>query len=101
MKFLRTNTREYKRLGRKKLRRWRNPRGRHNKIREHIRGKPAMPTIGFQKPKAKRIFYNVVKNLREIANSEKGSKVIIAHVGRKNREKLLAKAKEKGLEVLN
>jgi large subunit ribosomal protein L32e len=101
MKFLRTNTREYKRLGRKKLRRWRMPKGRHNKIREHVRGKPAMPTIGFQKPMGKKVFFKVVRNLKDIEKVGKGSEVIIAHVGKKNRERLLAKAKEKSIEVLN
>jgi large subunit ribosomal protein L32e len=101
LKFLRRNTREYKRLGRKKLKRWRMPRGRHNKIREHIRGKPMMPTIGFKKASSKQICIPVIQNLKELENVEKGQSIIIAHVGKRNRQIIAEKAKEKQLKVLN
>lgn len=102
-KFLRTNTRLYKRLGksRKKLRKWRRPRGRHNKLREKIRGKPARPVIGFKKPEKTKIKIEIISNLKELEALSKGEKIIIGSIGRKNKVKLREKAKEKGLEVVN
>jgi len=102
-KFLRTNTRLYKRLGalRKKSRKWRRPRGRHNKLREKIRGKPARPVIGFKKPEKERTRIIVIRNLKELERINKEEKVVIGKVGKKKKTELKEKAKEKGLEVLN
>lgn len=102
-KFLRTNTRLYKRLGalRKKSRKWRRPRGRHNKLREKIRGKSARPVIGFKKAEKVKIRIRIIKNLKELEASSKGERIIIGRIGKKNKTKLREKAKEKGLEVLN
>src|SRR3989344_3257219 len=48
--FLRRNTREYSRLGkgRSKLKKWRRPKGRDNKMRLKEKGKPRTVEIGYK-----------------------------------------------------
>ena len=101
MKFLRTSTKYYKRLGRKKKLKWRKPRGRHNKIRENIRGKQRKVNIGYGTKKEDRgkikgkipIF---IKNLREAEKIEKGNLVIISKIGKKKKKDIEEIVKEKG-----
>ena len=105
-KFLRTSTKYYKRLGRKKKQKWRRPRGRHNKIREGIRGKLRKVDVGFRKRKEERgkikgkilIF---IKNLKEIEKINKGDLVIIGRVGKKKRKYIEEIVKKRGGEILN
>ena len=100
-KPLRSNTKDYKKLGgtKKKLR-WRRPKGRHNKIREKIRGKVKMPAIGMKKPRVERKEV-LVRNLRDIEKVKKSEPVLIARVGKRKRKLIQEKAKEKGLKILN
>lgn len=102
MKFLRTNTREYKRLGkgRKKKQKWRRPRGRHNKIREKIRGKQVRPSIGFKKSKEVSKIKKI-SNLKELEKIKKGDEIIIAHIGKKKKKEIIEKAKEKSIKIIN
>ena len=37
--------------GRKKLLKWRRPKGRHSKMRKQRKGYPAIPTVGYKAPK--------------------------------------------------
>ncbi|MGD2073030.1 MAG: eL32 family ribosomal protein [Candidatus Thorarchaeota archaeon] len=107
-KFLRTGTRRYKRLGkgRKKLQRWRKPRGRDNKIREKRKGRARKVEIGYRTKKTERNKINgrlvmIVRNMKEADSVGKGDLIIMAKVGRKKREELGKKIKEKGGQILN
>lgn len=107
-KFLRTSMHQFNRLGsnKKKLRKWRRPRGRHSKVREHIRGKMAEPVIGFRTARNIRGTIRgkipiLIKNLKELENVGKESLIIIAKIGRKKRQELEKKAQEKGVEIFN
>ncbi|MBI5871709.1 50S ribosomal protein L32e [archaeon] len=104
--FLRTGSKRYKRLGRKKILKWRRPRGRHNKIRERKRSRPLRVQIGYRTRKDERNKINGksvsrIKNIMEIEKMNKGEAVIIGKVGKRKREIILNKAKEKGLVALN
>lgn len=104
-KFLRTGTRRYKRLGRKKIQRWRKPRGRHNKMREKRKGRPRKVEIGYRTSRKERGKINgkmpvFVKNLRDAEKVERDSLIIIAKVGKKKRGGLLEKIKERGGIIL-
>src|SRR3989344_5543124 len=46
--------------GRKKLLKWRRPKGRHSKMRKQRKGYPAIPTVGYKAPKKE---YGKIKNL--------------------------------------
>lgn len=108
MSFLRTGTRRYKRLGRtkRKLQRWRKPRGRHSKIRETKKSRPLKVDIGYGTQKSERgkvagkipVF---IANLAQAEKIAKGTLVIIARIGKKKRMEIEKKVREKGGEVLN
>ena len=105
-KFLRTGTRRYKRLGRKKLQRWRKPRGRDNKIREKRKGRARKVEIGYRTKKAERNKINgkiimIVRNIKDADSVGKGDLIIIAKVGKKKRGELEKKIQEKGGQILN
>ena len=83
-KFLRRFTSRYKRLGknRKKMQIWRRPKGRHNKMRERIRGYAGRPEVGMIKPaklRGKIMGLNpvIVKNLKDLKKVKSNEIVII------------------------
>lgn len=105
IKFLRTGTARYKRLGKgiKKKQRWRRARGRHNKIREGKKSTRRKVEIGFKgggkSKENKKII--LVRNLKEAGKVKKGELIIIGKVGRKKREQIEKKILEMGGGVLN
>jgi large subunit ribosomal protein L32e len=99
MSFLRTSTRYYKRLGRKKNLRWRKPRGRHNKIREGVKGKQRKVKIGFKT--SEKIKAILIRNMREAEKITKGQIVIIAKLGGRKRKDIEKKIAEMGGKILN
>jgi len=107
-KFLRTSMHQFNRLGsnKKKLRKWRRPRGRHSKVREHIRGKMTEPVIGFRTARNTRgtIYGKIpilVKNLKELESVGKENLIIIAKIGKRKRQEIEKQAQEKGIEIFN
>lgn len=108
VKFLRRSSDRYSKLGkgRKKKQKWRRPTGRDNKIRERRRGYSARVNIGYQKNKKDMykikgkipITINNVKDLEKVGKENIG---IIAHVGKKKREEIVKKAKEKKILLYN
>lgn len=98
-KFLRRNHDKYKRLGRKKLLKWRRPRGRHGKMREERRGYPGVPKIGMKNKQVLEIV--LIRNMAELGKIKKGQEVIIASIGKKKRQEILNKAKEMGIKITN
>jgi len=108
IKFLRRNTGDYSRLGRrrKKLQKWRKPKGRDNKMRLREKGYPRTVEIGYKQNDKVRGKIDgksvvVVKNVSELEKCGKDNLIIIARIGYKKREEIIKLAKEKGLEVTN
>lgn len=106
--FLRTETRRFSRLGktRKKLRKWRRPRGPHSKVRKHRFGYPASPAIGYKVQRSERGLVNgkmpvLVHNVQELSRVPKDSIVIIARVGARKKLELIKKADEMKLPIAN
>lgn len=90
----------------KKLRKWRAPKGRHNKIRLGRKGHISRPSIGWgsdNKFKGKIDNLNVVRveNISSLENVEKGFAIIIAKVGKKKREEIIKKASEMKIRIIN
>jgi large subunit ribosomal protein L32e len=89
--------------------RWRRPRGVDSKMRQSVKGWPKTVNVGYGGPKIAKFLHPsgykevLVHNLNEIEGLDKETQAIrIAHrVGGKKRMELLAKAKEKGLHILN
>jgi large subunit ribosomal protein L32e len=107
-RFLRSDTRRHLRLGknRRKLQKWRNPRGRHNKIRRQRRNYPLRVKIGYGSPRkvAGRIDNltpSLVHNVKELESLKKDSLVIIARVGAKKKLDIIKKAQELNLKIMN
>ncbi len=98
MKFLRTDTKHYKRLGRKKKRKWRKARGIHNKIRKEIRGKPKKVKIGYKKAKKEEIL--IIRSLRDVKKINSGQLVKLGRFGKKKREEIIKKINEIGGKIL-
>ena len=86
IKFIRRNWNRFSRLGmgRKKKQKWRNPTGRHNKIREKIRGHPAPVSIGYRQNKDARgkILEKKTVRVYNIKDLEKIGKNEIAIIGK-------------------
>jgi large subunit ribosomal protein L32e len=106
--FLRRNTGEYSRLGlrRKKLQKWRKPKGRDNKMRLRRKGVPKTVEVGYKqdsktrgKVDGKEIIE--VRSLKEIENVGKNKIVILGKVGMKKKIEMLEAAKKKGIKIKN
>lgn len=88
---------------------WRKPRGIDSKMRLGKKGKPARVKIGYRQPKVLRGLHPsglrevLVRNPREIEglNPSKQAIRLSSRLGRREREKLLLLAKERGIKVLN
>jgi len=106
--FLRRNTREYSKLGnkRKKLLKWRRPKGRDNKMRLKEKGRPRTVEIGYKqaletrgKIDGKDIF--MVQNIEDLKQVKKGSVINLGRMGSKKKLEMMKVVKEKELKVLN
>jgi large subunit ribosomal protein L32e len=103
--FLRQNWFRFKKLGEK----WRRPRGRHSKLRRHIKGKGFIPHPGYGSPRAVRGLHpSGLEEVRifnpsqlEGLDPNKHAVRIAAQVGMKKRIEIMKKASELGLRVLN
>ncbi len=107
-KFLRADTFRYSRLGKKrrKLLKWRKPRGKHNKIRLKRFGHPVQPGIGFGsqkniKGKISGMTAKLVHNASELSQLSKSDIAIIAQVGAKKKLDIIKKAQESGIQIAN
>ncbi|BAM69269.1 MULTISPECIES: 50S ribosomal protein L32e [unclassified Methanothermobacter] len=104
-KFKRQEYARYKKLGEK----WRRPRGKTSKMRRYEKGKPAMPAIGYRKPRDQRGLHPsgyediLVSSMRELEelNPEKQAARIASSVGARKKTLMLEKARELGIKVLN
>jgi ribosomal protein L32E len=108
IKFLRRNTERLLRLGkkRKKLQKWRTPKGRDNKMRLREKGYPATVEIGYKKSaktrgkiEGKEVL--LIGNVSELEKAGKNSVIILRKVGKKNKIEIAKKAKELNVKIKN
>ena len=103
--FKRQNWWKHKRLGEK----WRKPRGRDSMMRLGIKGKPPMVSVGYRKPKAHRGLHPsgleevLVHNLKELERVDLRKNIvrIASGVGKRLKTKILEKARERGIKIVN
>ncbi|MBS3091994.1 hypothetical protein J4466_01100 [Candidatus Pacearchaeota archaeon] len=107
-KFLRRNTTQYLRLGkkRKKVRKWQRPKGRHSKMRQKRKGYPVNVSIGFRKDSRTRDKINgkkvmLINNLEELKKANNESVLILGKIGGKKKIEAAKIAKEKNLNIIN
>ena len=89
-------------------RRWRFPRGKHSKVRQMHRGRPALPQVGYGSSKSVRGFVGgmksvLISNVKEMEkiNSEKEGIIISSNVSNKKKLDLLNLAIKNDIKVLN
>jgi len=107
-RFLRTDWMRHSKLGknRKRLQRWRKPKGRHNKIRKKRFSYPVSVRIGYKSNRKKSGLVNGLKplliyNLKDLDKAGKNSIIIIGKIGAKEKLEIIKKADEKSLKILN
>lgn len=107
-KFLRADTNRLFRLGKlkKKLQKWRRPRGKHNKLRLKRTGYPVQPGIGFRTPrksagKISTLVPVLVHNIKELEKLSKENIAIIAKIGAKKKLEVIKKAQELNIKLAN
>jgi ribosomal protein L32E len=107
-KFVRKESTKVSKLGfrRKKLIKWRRQKGKHNKIRQKMKGYTRRPTIGFGAKKENRYLINNLQPLLIFKESDlekiKANQIaIIAHTSKKNKIKIAKKAQEKNIKIKN
>ncbi|MBI3026800.1 50S ribosomal protein L32e [Candidatus Woesearchaeota archaeon] len=88
---------------------WRKPKGIHSKIRHSFKGRRKMPSPGYKSPRKVKCLHNsglkmiVVQSVDDLLNIKKENEgaVISKNVGMKKRLKILKKAKELDVNILN
>ena len=107
-RFVRADTFRLLRLGKKrrKLKKWRRPRGTHNKLRLKRVGHPALPTVGHRSPrkesgKISGLIPKLVHNVNELSKLDKNSIAIIARVGARKKLEIIKKAEEMKIKIIN
>ncbi len=109
MKFLRQDYMRHLKLGknRKKLQKWRRPKGIHSKMRRQRKGYPVSPSPGYKKSKAERNKINglipvLINNLKDLEKINKTSIAVLSRkIGAKKKIEIIKKAEEMKLKILN
>lgn len=107
-KFVRQESVRYSKLGkrRKKLQKWKRPKGRDSKMRLKRKSRPATVSVGYKNAKKesgkiKGLSPVLVHNLKELDKAGKNSIIIIAKIGAKKKMELIKSAEEKKIKILN
>ena len=107
-KFTRRDFKRYSKLGkrRKKLQKWRKPKGRDNKMREKRYGYPKVVSVGYKSPrkssgKIEGLNPVLICNTKDLEKMNKKSVVIIGRVGAKKKIEIIKKSVEMKLKILN
>ncbi|MEA3329770.1 MAG: eL32 family ribosomal protein [Nanoarchaeota archaeon] len=108
IKFLRRNTKSYSRLGRKrkKLQKWRKPKGRDNKMRLREKGYPRTVELGYKQSEDSRgkIGGKLIVKVENLAGFKKAGKdkiIILTKMGKKKKIGIAKFAKEQGIKIKN
>lgn len=107
-RFLRSDTMRHLRLGKKrrKLQKWRRPRGRHSKIRRKRFSYPVKVSIGYKSSKSTAGMLSsripvLVHSLRELETLTPRHVAVIARVGAKKKLGLIKRAQERKIALAN
>ena len=104
-KFRRQGSTYLKRLGKK----WRAPKGKQNKLRQHMKSKGNYPHPGYGSPKLLRFLHPsgfqeiMIRNLKDLekVNPEKQAVRIASAIGKKKKLQIMKVAEERKLKILN
>ena len=106
IKFLRRTWNRFSKLGkgRRKKQKWRNPTGRHNKMRAKERNYPRVVSIGYRTDRSDRERFNGMKkilvyNVKDLESVGKNEVALLGKIGTKKKIEVLKKAKEMKVNV--
>ena len=105
--FKRQDYMRHLKLGKKKSKvTWRQPKGRHSKMRQGMRGYPKTVSIGYKNKKSESgkissLTPVLVHNLKEAENFPKNSIAIIARIGAKKKFEIIKILNENKIKILN
>jgi large subunit ribosomal protein L32e len=107
-KFIRRDSGRFSKIGknRKKLQKWRRPKGRDNKMREKRHGYPKVVSVGYKSPKKE---YGKIRgknpilvyNLSDLKKARKDSVIILGKVGAKKKLEIIKRSNELKFEIVN
>ena len=106
--FKRIGSALHSKLGkrRKKKQVWRRPTGRHNKMRNQMKGHPATVSIGYRTDKVSRNTLEqkqpvYVYNIKDLLKLKENQSPILAKVGKKKKVEIAKKARELNINIHN
>ncbi|MBS3077461.1 50S ribosomal protein L32e [Candidatus Pacearchaeota archaeon] len=106
--FVRRNMKRFSKLGknRKKLQRWKRPKGRDNKMRLKRKSYPATVSVGYSSPRKEHGRINgqipvLVYNIKDLGKLGSDNVAILAKVGAKKKLEIIKFAEEKKIKILN
>lgn len=108
-RFLRQDTSLFFKLGRgrRKLQKWRKPKGRHSKMRQKRKSYPTSPSIGYrssskERGKINNLYPILIENLSDLNKASKDSILLLSsRLGAKKKLEIIKKADEKKIKILN
>lgn len=107
-KFLRRDSVKLSKLGkgRKKKQVWRRPTGRHNKMREHIRGHPVSVSVGYKTDSISRGMIEeknpvYVENVKQLEKLRENEVPVLRNIGMKKKIEIAKRAKELDIKIHN
>ncbi len=107
-KFIRQEYLRHSKIGknRKKLQKWRRPKGRDSKMRLKRKSYPISPSIGYRTPRKERGSISgktpfLIHNLSELKLLNKNQIAILAKIGAKKKLDLMKYAQENKIKILN
>ncbi len=108
-KFLRQDIMRHIKLGkhRKKIQKWRRPKGMHSKMRNKRKGYPASPGVGYKaakkdKGKINGLIPKMIQNMKDLENTNNKNIVIISKkLGARKKIEIIKRAEEMKLKIFN
>lgn len=107
-KFIRRDSNRYSKIGknRKKLQKWRKPKGRDSKMRLSRKSYPATVSVGYKSSKKESGKIDgkipiVVYNTKDLEKLSKENVALLAKVGAKKKLEMIKFAEEKKIKILN
>lgn len=107
-RFIRRSMKRFSKLGnnRRKIQKWRKPKGRDNKMRLKRKSYPATVSIGYSSPRKEHGRVEgklpvLVYNTKDLAKITHDNIAVLAKVGAKKKLEIIKMAEEKKIRILN
>jgi len=106
--FIRQGAQRHSRLGlrRKKLQKWRRPKGRDSKMRLSMKSHAKTVSVGYKSDKKSSGKINglspvLIYNLKDLNSLNNNSMAILAKIGAKKKLEIIREAEERKIKIIN